>query len=87
MPTASEHGSIRSKRTMTGSELKNFFNKGQEDIKSKYSNVCPDSIKSKVSSYRAKLMKKLEAQAPKEDSDQELDEAEITMDKTRDDRT
>ena len=88
MPTASEHGSIRSKRTMTGSELKNFFNKGQEDIKSKYSNVCPESIKSKVSSYRAKLMKKLEAQAPKEgDSDQELDEAEVTMDKTKDDRT
>lgn len=60
MPVAaSEHGSTRSKRTMTGSELKNFFNRGQEDIKSKYSSACPESIKSKVSNYRAKLMKKL----------------------------
>ena len=89
MVAASEHGSVRSKRTMTGSELKNFFNRGQEDIKSKYSNACPESIKSKVSSYRAKLMRKLEAQLPNEDGEEEdeREEADITMDKTKDDRT
>ena len=55
---ASEHGSQRSKRTMTQSELKNFFSKGQEEIKSKYS--CAESIRSKVSSYKQKLLRKLE---------------------------
>lgn len=69
LAVASEHESVRSgksKRTMTGSELQNFFQKGREEIKSKYSH--PESVKSKVSSYRAKLLRKLEAQITNENT-------------------
>ena len=89
LPGTSEHGSVRSKRTMTGSELKNFFNKGTEEIKSKYSGMEAQSMKSKVSSYRAKLLRKLAAQELTNEAtndecgdQEEIDEAEKTMDKT-----
>jgi len=48
---------VRSKKTMTASELQRFFEKNQEEIKSKYSGKSASEI---VSNYKAKFMKKFE---------------------------
>lgn len=48
---------MKSKKTLTAAELKEYFQKNEEDIKSKYSMM---SKQSKQSHFKARLMKRLD---------------------------
>ena len=79
---------------MTPSELKHFFKQNEEEIRSRLSE---QSMKSKVSSYRARLLRKLQKQNEEEQEQEQQDEATpgredeneenlATMEKTMDER-